>query len=77
MIDSCLPIMTFQYVKLDVVHTALQAYLRLSADVNVVSSILHTGFDHWLAKEPVLHTHKQNTRINDELFFMKKFVFLT
>ncbi|TNN60805.1 hypothetical protein EYF80_028975 [Liparis tanakae] len=27
--------MIFQYVKLDVVHTALRAYLRLSADVDV------------------------------------------
>ncbi len=35
-----------------------QTYLRLSTDVKVVGSILHTGFDHWLTVEPVLYTHE-------------------
>lgn len=33
-----------------------QTYLRFSTDVNMMGSIFHTGFNHWLTEEPVLYT---------------------
>lgn len=34
------------------------SYLRLSADVNMMSTVLHTGLDNWLTKESVLERTK-------------------
>lgn len=41
-----------------------QTYLRLPTNVNMVGSILHTGFDHWLTIESVLQTHRDTQVLN-------------
>lgn len=47
-----------------------QTYLRLSADVNMMGSIFHTGFNHRLTEEPVLYTQ---TTLS---FYFKSYLFL-